>query len=124
MGTSTPRLNASAAAARLGVSIKALRLYERHGLVTPGRTPAGYRAYGPDDLARAADIAALRKLGLTGDPRAARSPAGGGVVRRQDSCRFNLRAIAGLTACTGSNPKKSSTCRATSSRSLSAQIMW
>ncbi|CAB3756477.1 MerR family transcriptional regulator [Burkholderia sp. MSh2] len=64
MSTSTPRLNASAAAARLGVSIKALRLYERHGLVTPARTPAGYRAYGPDDLARAADIAALRALGL------------------------------------------------------------
>ncbi|RXV68628.1 MerR family transcriptional regulator [Burkholderia stabilis] len=65
MRTSTPRLNASAAAARLGVSIKALRLYERHGLVTPERTPAGYRAYGPDDLARAADIAALRALGLS-----------------------------------------------------------
>ncbi|KGB92242.1 MULTISPECIES: MerR family transcriptional regulator [Burkholderia] len=64
MGTDTPRLNASAAAARLGVSIKALRLYERQGLVTPARTPAGYRAYGPEDLARAADIAALRKLGL------------------------------------------------------------
>ncbi|MET3212692.1 UNVERIFIED_ORG: DNA-binding transcriptional MerR regulator [Burkholderia territorii] len=57
-------MNASAAAARLGISIKALRLYERHGLVMPERTPAGYRAYGPDDLARAADIAALRKLGL------------------------------------------------------------
>ncbi|WP_423761752.1 MerR family transcriptional regulator [Burkholderia sp. NLJ2] len=65
MRTSTPRLNASAAAARLGVSIKALRLYEQHGLVTPERTPAGYRAYGPDDLARAADIAALRALGLS-----------------------------------------------------------
>ncbi|RQU08042.1 MerR family transcriptional regulator [Burkholderia cenocepacia] len=64
MGTDTLRLNASAAAARLGISIKALRLYERHGLVMPERTPAGYRAYGPDDLARAADIAALRKLGL------------------------------------------------------------
>ncbi|QVN20282.1 MerR family transcriptional regulator [Burkholderia pyrrocinia] len=65
MGTSTPRLSASAAAARLGVSVKALRLYEQHGLVTPERTPAGYRAYGPDDLARAADIAALRALGLS-----------------------------------------------------------
>ncbi|KAG8150748.1 MerR family transcriptional regulator [Burkholderia catarinensis] len=65
MARSTPRLNASAAAARLGVSIKALRLYERHGLVSPERTPAGYRAYGPDDLARAAGIAALRALGLS-----------------------------------------------------------
>ncbi|WP_154585732.1 MerR family transcriptional regulator, partial [Burkholderia cenocepacia] len=41
MGTAPPRLNASAAAARLGVSIKALRLYERRGLITPERTPAG-----------------------------------------------------------------------------------
>lgn len=65
MGTPTPRLNASAAAARLGVSVKALRLYERHGLVTPERTPAGYRVYGPGALARAADIAALRALGLS-----------------------------------------------------------
>ncbi|MBJ9966882.1 MerR family transcriptional regulator [Burkholderia seminalis] len=65
MNTSTRRLNASAAAAQLGVSTKALRLYEQHGLVMPERTPAGYRAYGPDDLARAADIAALRKLGLS-----------------------------------------------------------
>lgn len=65
MGTSTPRLSASAAATQLGVSVKALRLYEQHGLVTPERTPAGYRAYGPDDLARAADIAALRALGLS-----------------------------------------------------------
>ncbi|MBR8220493.1 MerR family transcriptional regulator [Burkholderia ambifaria] len=65
MGTTTLRLSASAAAARLGVSVKALRLYERHGLVAPERTPAGYRVYGPEDLARAADIVALRALGLS-----------------------------------------------------------
>jgi len=65
MGVSTLRLSASAAAARLGVSVKALRLYERHGLVAPERTPAGYRVYGPDDLARATDIVALRALGLS-----------------------------------------------------------
>ncbi|RQR47407.1 MerR family transcriptional regulator [Burkholderia sp. Bp9140] len=65
MGRSTLRLSASAAAARLGVSVKALRLYERHGLVAPERTPAGYRVYDPDDLARAADVVALRALGLS-----------------------------------------------------------
>ncbi|KAF1035053.1 MAG: Mercuric resistance operon regulatory protein [Burkholderia lata] len=65
MSDVTRGLSASEAAKRLGVSVKALRLYERQGLVTPGRTPAGYRAYGPDDLARAADIAALRALGLS-----------------------------------------------------------
>ena len=56
---------ASEAARRLGVSIKALRLYEQRGLVTPERTAAGYRVYGPDALARAAEVVALRKLGLS-----------------------------------------------------------
>lgn len=62
----SPRyLNASEAARRLGVSAKALRLYERRGLVTPLRTSAGWRAYGPDEMARAAEVAALRGLGFT-----------------------------------------------------------
>nr|WP_264162232.1 MerR family transcriptional regulator [Burkholderia metallica] len=45
MNDVTRGLSASEAAARLGVSVKALRLYERQGLVTPARTVAGYRAY-------------------------------------------------------------------------------
>ena len=57
-------LSPSEAARRLGVSAKALRLYETHGLVRPSRSAAGWRAYGPDELARAARIVALRKLGL------------------------------------------------------------
>ncbi|MCA8097459.1 MerR family transcriptional regulator [Burkholderia contaminans] len=65
MSDVTRGLSASEAAMRLGVSAKALRLYERQGLVTPGRTASGYRAYGPDDLARAAEVAALRALGLS-----------------------------------------------------------
>lgn len=65
MCSSDPFLNASEAAGRLGVSIKALRLYEQHGLVSPGRTAAGYRVYGPDDMVRAAEIVALRSLGLS-----------------------------------------------------------
>jgi len=58
-------LNPSAAAQRLGVSVKALRLYEQRGLVTPRRTAAGWRVYGPDEIARAAEIIALRALGLS-----------------------------------------------------------
>ena len=38
MSQSAGNLTASQAAARLGVSIKALRLYEGHGLIAPGRT--------------------------------------------------------------------------------------
>ena len=58
-------LSPSETAGRLGVSTKALRLYEQHGLVHPARTAAGWRAYGPDQMARAAEIAALRALGLS-----------------------------------------------------------
>lgn len=58
-------LNPSEAASRLGVSAKALRLYEQRGLITPLRTEAGWRAYGPDQMALAAEIVALRSLGLS-----------------------------------------------------------
>ena len=65
MSSSAQFLNPSEAAKRLGVSAKALRLYEQRGLITPIRTAAGWRAYGPEEMARAAEIAALRALGLS-----------------------------------------------------------
>lgn len=58
-------LNASEAARRLGISVKALRLYEQRGLITPIRTTAGWRAYGPDEMDRASEIVALRALGFS-----------------------------------------------------------
>ena len=56
-------------AKRFGVSIKALRLYEQHGLLTPSRKPAGstgsaWRSYGPDQIARLHQILALKSLGF------------------------------------------------------------
>jgi DNA-binding transcriptional MerR regulator len=63
--SSTRFLSPSEAAKWLGVSTKALRLYEQRGLVTPGRTAAGWRAYGPEQIAKAAEIVALRRLGLS-----------------------------------------------------------
>ena len=57
-------LNPSEAAGRLGVSIKALRLYERRGLIDPVRTASGWRTYGPDQMRRAAEIVALRRFGF------------------------------------------------------------
>jgi DNA-binding transcriptional MerR regulator len=53
------------AARRLGVSTKALRLYEARGLVTPVRTQAGWRTYGPGQIARAGEIVALRAMGFS-----------------------------------------------------------
>jgi DNA-binding transcriptional MerR regulator len=58
-------LRPSEAADRLGVSTKALRIYEERGLVTPIRTAAGWRAYGPEEMGRLAEVAALRALGLS-----------------------------------------------------------
>lgn len=58
-------LNPAEAARRLGVSAKALRLYEQRGLVEPVRTAAGWRVYGPSEMARGAEIVALRALGLS-----------------------------------------------------------
>jgi DNA-binding transcriptional MerR regulator len=53
------------AAGRLGISPKALRLYEARGLVRPVRSEAGWRAYGPAEMARLGEVAALRALGLS-----------------------------------------------------------
>jgi len=58
-------LSPTQAASRLGVSAKALRLYEQRGLVTPSRNAAGWRSYGPADMQRAADVVALRALGFS-----------------------------------------------------------
>lgn len=65
MNYSVEFLNASEAANRLGISIKALRLYEQHGLITPIRTAAGWRAYSPEEMSRASEIVALRALGFS-----------------------------------------------------------
>ncbi|WP_119167160.1 MerR family transcriptional regulator [Algihabitans albus] len=65
MNASAQFLMPSEAAKRLGVSTKALRLYEQHGLIIPLRSAAGWRAYGPDDMSRAAEIVALRALGFS-----------------------------------------------------------
>ncbi|MBZ9791289.1 MerR family transcriptional regulator [Rhizobium sp. 3T7] len=65
MSHSAHFLSPSEAAARLGISIKALRIYEQGGLLAPLRTSSGWRAYGPDEMARAGEIVAFRALGLS-----------------------------------------------------------
>jgi DNA-binding transcriptional MerR regulator len=57
-------LSPSETARRLGVSVKALRVYESKGLVAPLRTETGWRVYGPDQMARLHQVLALKGLGL------------------------------------------------------------
>lgn len=65
MSSTAQVLTAAEAASRLGVSAKALRLYEERGLLKPVRTAAGWRTYDPAALARARQIVAFRGLGLS-----------------------------------------------------------
>jgi len=63
-------LSPAETAKRFGVSIKALRLYEGHGLLKPlrtsnGATGAAWRVYGSDQLARLHQILALKRLGFS-----------------------------------------------------------
>jgi len=59
-----PGDNAAAFASRFGVTVKALRVYEREGLIAPARSEAGWRAYGDADAARLTAVLALKRLGL------------------------------------------------------------
>jgi MerR family transcriptional regulator, thiopeptide resistance regulator len=57
-------LRSAEAARRFGVSGKALRLYEAHGLLRAERTPAGWRVYGPEQIARLHRVIALKSFGF------------------------------------------------------------
>jgi len=52
-------------ARRLGVTTKALRVYEQEGLVVPHRAESRRRLYGPTQIARLHQVIVLRDLGLT-----------------------------------------------------------
>jgi MerR family transcriptional regulator, thiopeptide resistance regulator len=62
----TKYLRISQIAERIGMSARALRLYEARGLLAPdARSANGYRLYGAQALARLAEIAVLRRAGFT-----------------------------------------------------------
>jgi len=51
-------------ARRTGLSVKAVRFYSDRGIVPTERSPAGYRRYGPEAVARLELVRTLRDLGL------------------------------------------------------------
>ncbi len=57
-------MKAGEAARRAGVTIRALRYYERLGLVTPRRSDNAYREYEPVDVALVREIKGLMELGF------------------------------------------------------------
>lgn len=55
-------------ATRTGVSIDAIRFYERRGVIPAAqRTPSGYRLFGEDSVSRLALVCQLQDLGFTLD---------------------------------------------------------
>ena len=53
-------------ATRTGVSTHVLRAWEsRYGLLSPTRSPGGYRLYGPEDERRVKEVCALRDQGVS-----------------------------------------------------------
>jgi DNA-binding transcriptional MerR regulator len=57
-------LSPAETARRLGISPKALRLYEARGLLAPLRSQSGWRTYGAKEIATLHHILALKQLGL------------------------------------------------------------
>jgi DNA-binding transcriptional MerR regulator len=45
--------------------VRALRLYEEHGLIAPRRSSGGWRQYGPEDLVKLNTVSLLKTAGLT-----------------------------------------------------------
>jgi DNA-binding transcriptional MerR regulator len=52
------------AAELTGIPVQSLRLYERHGLLSPARSDGGTRRYSADDLARLQRISELLATGV------------------------------------------------------------
>jgi DNA-binding transcriptional MerR regulator len=58
-------LSAAECASRTGLTVRALRVYERQRLIKPPRSANGWRRYGPVELAKLNTIVILKALGLT-----------------------------------------------------------
>src|SRR5580698_5327377 len=61
----TEWLTAAECALRTGLTVRALRVYENYRLITPGRSAAGWRRYGAEELLKLNEISLLKVLGLT-----------------------------------------------------------
>lgn len=61
----TQAMGAADCARRTGLTVRALRVYEKAGLLKPARSAKGWRSYGPDELIRLNTIVALKGFGLS-----------------------------------------------------------
>jgi DNA-binding transcriptional MerR regulator len=57
-------LTAAECAKALGLTVRALRIYEERELISPRRTAKGWRVYGAAEISRLHEVLALKRLGL------------------------------------------------------------
>lgn len=74
----------------LGITKANIRFYEKEGLITPSRTPNGYRDYSEEDLTQLKTIIILRKLGISVQQIA---DILDGVLPLQDALDTNIQAL-------------------------------
>jgi DNA-binding transcriptional MerR regulator len=58
-------LTAAECARRTAMTVRALRIYEDQGLIAPGRSSAGWRLYGREELVKLNTISLLKIVGFT-----------------------------------------------------------
>ncbi|MFP5077641.1 MerR family transcriptional regulator [Rhizobium sp. YIM 134829] len=58
-------MTAAQCAKRMGLTVRALRVYEQIGLIRPLRTGKNWRLYGPAEIARLNEVLTLKRLGLS-----------------------------------------------------------
>ena len=61
----SPRMKVGELARKTGKTVRALRLYEELGLLSPARSEGNFRLYGADEVARVYWIAKLQALGFS-----------------------------------------------------------
>ncbi|MDF0528639.1 MerR family transcriptional regulator [Tsukamurella sp. 8F] len=77
---------------RTGASVRALRYYEEKGVLTPGRTPSGYRIFADSDIRKVAHIQTLLTAGLGMDLIGEILACLSGESLLLDNCRDRLEA--------------------------------
>jgi len=78
---------------RAGVNSHQLRYYEAQGLLTPGRTPSGYREYTDDDVVTVRQVRRLLEAGLSTEQIAFLQPCTTGETPELDPCQETLDTL-------------------------------
>ena len=65
MNDNIPLMTAADCARQIGVTVKALRVYEEHGLLSPQRSEKNWRLYGAREISRLNEILTFKAMGFS-----------------------------------------------------------